>query len=437
MPDPAAAVSPRIQSLWDEYARRGDAAVEEFWGEVATSGTPLIEPIPGDAEHSLVTFVWQLEDRDQQVGLVHGPLRVGELDPLDHLGSSDLAFRSYRVANDLRNAYWLVPNPPRSLSATSAEEWQELRVRREAEGEAFLRPDPLNQRRRPQRTNPLDASTEIPGHSVLELPDAPELTLVDETADVAHGALTAHRFASEYLEPDRTLWVYTPAGFDALEEPCDLLIAFDGHRAIDGLTLPGILDQLIADGRLRPTVAVFVESLFDHRHLELPCHEPFADFLADELVPWLAERYPITDDPARTTLAGASYGGLAASFGAFRHPERFGNVLAQSGSYWWSPVEREERFIAPDERDDWLTDQYASSPTLPVRFYLDAGTLEVNDEGVNLRQSVRGFRDVLLERGYELTHHEFTGGHSWACWRVAFPDALLSLVGTQLDSQAT
>jgi enterochelin esterase family protein len=147
-------------------------------------------------------------------------------------------------------------------------------------------------------------------------------------------------------------------------------------------------------------------------------------------MPWLEAQYRVTTDPARTTLAGTSLGGLAASFGAFRHPERFGNVLSQSGSYWWQLVDREQRYIAPEERgEDWLTSTFRSAAAVPVRFYLEAGTLEETVGGVSLRRSVLEFRDVLVERGYEVTHHEFNGGHAWACWRAGFADGLLSLVG--------
>ncbi len=48
--------------------RAGDAAAEAaFWAEVEASGTPLIEPIAGDATHSLVTFLWRGEAETRQV----------------------------------------------------------------------------------------------------------------------------------------------------------------------------------------------------------------------------------------------------------------------------------------------------------------------------------------------------------------------------------
>ncbi len=422
-----------MAALWDEYARRGDAAVEAFWAEVDAAGTPLIEPLEGDDGHSAVTFVWRLEEPDQRVGLVHGPLGVGELDLLDHLGTSDLAFRTYRVANDLRNAYWFMREPVRSLDARSADEWAELERRRARGG--LLTGDPLNRRVRPHFSDPLDPATEEPGQSVLEMPDAPR-SLVELTEGGATDRLSAHRWDSPLLQAPRTVWVHEPA-VPAGPGGYGVLIAFDGHRALDAMGLPAILDGLTAARAIRPTIAVFIESLFDWRHVELPRHEPFADFLAEELMPWLAARFAITADPTRTTLTGVSLGGLAASFVALRHPERFGNVLSQSGAYWWEPIDLEARYIAPEERrGGWHAAAYEAAPRAPVRFYLDVGLLEGGrGTSTDLLREVRRFRDVLLGRGYEVTYREYNGGHAWACWRAAFADALVSLVGTAPDGR--
>jgi enterochelin esterase family protein len=124
------------------------------------------------------------------------------------------------------------------------------------------------------------------------------------------------------------------------------------------------------------------------RNRELPCHPPFADFLVRELLPWARARYHVTDDPARTIVGGASYGGLAAAFAGLRHPEAFGNILSQSGSFWWKPEGEEEH--------EWLARQFVDSPTLPLRFYLDVGLLEnTYDEAPSQRCVNRHMRDVL------------------------------------------
>jgi hypothetical protein len=43
----------------------------------------------------------------------------------------------------------------------------------------------------------------------------------------------------------------------------------------------------------------------------------------------------------------------------------FGNVLSQSGAYWWRPD--------ADPEWEWLPRRYAERERLPVRFYLDVG----------------------------------------------------------------
>ncbi|MEE2778683.1 MAG: alpha/beta hydrolase-fold protein [Acidobacteriota bacterium] len=52
-------------------------------------------------------------------------------------------------------------------------------------------------------------------------------------------------------------------------------------------------------------------------------------------LPWVRRPYNVTRDPTRVVVGGSSYGGLASPWLAFRHSEIVGNVLSQSGSYWW------------------------------------------------------------------------------------------------------
>ncbi|MFG2141047.1 alpha/beta hydrolase-fold protein [Streptomyces sp. NPDC048650] len=56
----------------------------------------------------------------------------------------------------------------------------------------------------------------------------------------------------------------------------------------------------------------------------------YADFLADDLLPWAAMRWSAAADPRRTVVAGQNLGGTAALHTCLRRPERFGSALAQS-----------------------------------------------------------------------------------------------------------
>jgi enterochelin esterase family protein len=128
-------------------------------------------------------------------------------------------------------------------------------------------------------------------------------------------------------------------------------------------------------------------------------------------------------DPSRIIVAGSSLGGLAATYAGFRHPEVFGNVLSQSGSFWWKPE--------GDNRGEWLTHQFKASPKLHVRFYLDVGLMEGGSasDAHDMVIVNRRMRDVLRAKGYQLYYQEFNDGHEYVNWRGTFADGILFLAG--------
>lgn len=119
------------------------------------------------------------------------------------------------------------------------------------------------------------------------------------------------------------------------------------------------------------------------------------------------------------TLAGLSYTGLAAAAVAREHPGVFQKVISQSGSFWW--------------KDCWLVEQHRLQPRIPTEFYLDVGSLEVEEEAqpgegesqeVSQIEGVRRLRDALAVRGHNVKYLEFDGGHEFESWRKTLPGAL-------------
>ena len=318
---------------------------------------------------------------------------------LTRLADTDLWYRTERVPNAARFAYWFRVNLPVKEPADNAGHAAEL-------GRFPLRPDPLN---------PRDWLAQSMLGSLVELPGAPPQPWVERLPGVAKGALKPHKLKSEILKQERSVTVYTPAGYDPGGEPHGLLVLFDGpHYQDDGIPGPVILDNLIAKEKVRPLVAVFVKHDI-YRNKDLACSEPFADFLAKELVPWVRKNYRVSPEPARTIVGGLSLGGLMSAFCGLRHPEVFGNVLSQSGSYQWFPGMLEGKAASAAE-PGWLTREYVEAPRRPVRFYLEAGRFE-DDFGASLLVENRRFRDVLKAKGYSVRYSEFVGGHDFLGWR--------------------
>jgi enterochelin esterase family protein len=410
--------SPRVAALQQAIEAGDQGALDAFWQKIAAEEAPLVEPIADDDRQVLLTFLWRAVEPVDHVLLFGGPAHWDMVsNRMLHLPDTDLWYLTYRVRNDLRTTYRFSPNDS-LVPFVEVKDWKDWAARL-----ATWRPDPLNPRifvfpKDEEDPNGFEQVT-----SAIELPDAPPQPWSDSRPGVPAGRVELHRMRSDILSNERRVWVYTPPGYRADGEPYGLLVLFDGWACIHLLPVAKVLDNLLAESRIPPLVAVMPDNPDrEARNRELPCHPPFADFLVRELLPWARARYHIADDPSRTIVGGASYGGLAAAFAGLRHPEVFGNILSQSGSFWWKPD--------GDEEHEWLTRQFVVSPALPLRFYLDVGLLEnTYDDGPSQRCANRHMRDVLRAKGYPVHYVEYNGGHEYIWWRGTLADGLLALVG--------
>ncbi|GAA3441689.1 enterochelin esterase [Planomonospora venezuelensis] len=363
--------------------------------------TPLVETA-GTAGRHRVTFLWRARSEDEQAVVLINTLTDRDRHAGDISGhvmhrtpGDDMLRLTYELDADLRASYQILPCA--EIPGTDRDSW--LRVMMTA------LPDPGNPVRIPgsHGRNP---------SSLLELPGAPAQPYRDRRPGVPEGRVHESGTAG------RRVWVYTPPGHGASGDgpgrgaagPYPVLVLLDGD-VWAGRIAP-TMDNLIAEGRI-PPMAVLLPDAVDRptRLREMACHEPFVRHLAGELLPWAVREWGVTDDPALTVVAGQSFGGLTASYAAFTAPERFGNVLSQSGSYWWS-----------DEDPEWLTRRYERVPRLPVRFHVEAGRLEWM-----LLEENRRFAEMLAAKGYEVTFTEYNGGHDPACWLGGLAGGLTGL----------
>ena len=266
------------------------------------------------------------------------------------------------------------------------------------------------------------------------LAGAAAVLLVQSASAYAQRVDIAPGIASQVIIPGKTYpqgrlaWVYTPAGYPAVcRKECNLIIAFDGAMYMLAMSLPEILDSLIAVKQTPPTVAVMLDNgQGSTRISDLGNSSRFAGFVADELLPWVRKRYAVTHSANRTTLAGASAGGLAAAFIALKYPSLFGNVLSQSGAYWRGNE------VSSSPPYEWLTRQYETLPRADIRFFMDVGLLESGDarDGSvpSLLDANRNLREVLKAKGYSVEYFEVPNGeHSVNTWRTRLPAGIVSL----------
>ncbi len=287
----------------------------------------------------------------------------------------------------------------------------------------FPRSDPLNPRR-------LGIS------SLVELPQAPPQPWLNARAGVPEPAVLEVEIRSAILEHPSRIWIARTAVGGGADAPSSLLVALDGEsnggKADDTMIpIPRIVANLQSAGKIPRTVVVLVGSVSAaNRTRNLRCSEHFSDFLSRELVPWVRAEHHAGLDPAHTIIAGQSLGGLAAAHAALRHPEVFGGVLSQSGSFWYSPAAGDRHAATFDMETGWLTRQFARSSMKPLRFYLEVGQFK---QGAvqNMVLENRRLRDVLEARGHAVAYSEYVGGHDYCCWRGSIADGLIALLGSR------
>jgi enterochelin esterase-like enzyme len=417
--DDKAVASPRLAALQQALKDGDHDAPTRFWQQVAREGTPLIEPAPGECGRMRVTFLWE-------AGSAHDDLNVGVLGPFNqddppaarrliHLADTTVWYRTYALDTAARLSYSLAWPAGRTSDAAA--------IRKQAQdGTAYeLFADP-----KCRRSYVGVFFDENKPYSYAEGPDAPPEPWMAARPAVSQGRLVTFPFRSQILSNTRDITVYLPPGYRSDGEPYPFLLLFDANSYLQTATTPTLLDNMIADGAIPPLVAIFVGRIDRaHRNRELPPNPDFARFVAEELLPAVRRDHHITSSPDQAVIGGASYGALAATAIAQRYPEAFGNVLSQSGSYWWHPGFGDPDKDAFREQMGFLPRTFATGPKLPLRFYLEVGAWE----GSSMVLPNRFLRDLLLARGYDVDYHEFVGGHDFINWRGSLPRALIWLLG--------
>jgi Enterochelin esterase, N-terminal len=113
------AESPRIKTLQDRFLHNGIQEIKAFWREVTERGVPLVESLPGDERHRLVTFLWRGQEDTRHVLIVGGVVPrwayskdSAEQKLMARLPGTDVWYKTYRVRSDARVTYLLSPNDP-------------------------------------------------------------------------------------------------------------------------------------------------------------------------------------------------------------------------------------------------------------------------------------------------------------------------------------
>ena len=250
----------------------------------------------------------------------------------------------------------------------------------------------------------------VPGHRLWE------------TRDVPHGTVSRHEYRSAIVHRTSPFYVYTPPGLnpaDGRRYPVLYLLHGYSDEAsawTDMGKADAILDNLLAEGRVRPMIVVMPLSYGDMEMIQRGWaawndtalvqrnFAQFADALRREVMPLVMTEYPISPSREDHAIAGLSMGGAETLLVGLNDPQDFAWIGAFSaGGIGRGPF----RPLFPRIEPSSVAAFNRGNRLLWISVGTEDGLLEPN----------RRLIAWLTEQGLHPMAEETPGMHAWMVWR--------------------
>ncbi len=214
----------------------------------------------------------------------------------------------------------------------------------------------------------------------------------------------------------RTITVYVPAQYQK-GKPAPLLVTHDGPKLGEpDAALPRILDNLIAQRRVPPLVAVMIQNgggdaQGSERGLEYDTMSgKFAEYIEAEVLPAVEKKAGVrlSRKGKDRAVMGCSSGAAAAFTMAWHHPEWYQRVISYSGTF----VNQQWPFNPETPGGAWgyHSGIIAAAPQKPIRVWMHVGDRDLYNPNV-MRDGMHDwvvanhrFAAALKSRGY---HYQY------------------------------
>ncbi|WP_433691151.1 alpha/beta hydrolase-fold protein [Kosakonia cowanii] len=252
-------------------------------------------------------------------------------------------------------------------------------------------------------------------------------SMLDDRA-VAHGDLRTVTYHAKALEAERRMYVWTPPGYDGKGEPLPVLYFYHGFgdtglSAIDQGRLPQIMDNLLAEGKIKPMLVVVPDTETDiteaipenfppkERRKEFyPLNAQAADReLMQDIIPLVDSRFNVRKDADGRALAGLSQGGFQALYSGMHHLEHFGWLATFSG------------VTTATVPDAGITRQLDNAQA--VNKQLHNFTVVVGEKDSVTGKDIAGLKTELESKGVHFDYKMYPGlNHEMDVWRPAYAE---------------
>jgi len=250
---------------------------------------------------------------------------------------------------------------------------------------------------------------------------------------VPHGDLTTLTWHSQALKSERRVYVWTPPGYSGKGEPLPVLYFYHGFgdtglSAIDQGRLPQIMDNLMAEGKIKPMLVVMPDTETDipeaipenfppaeRRKAFYPLNARAADReLMGEIIPLIDTRFNVRKDADGRALAGLSQGGYQALVSGINHLESFG---------WLGTFSGVTTTTVPDEG---VASRFKQPEA--INRQLHNFTLVVGERDSVTGKDIAGLKAELEKQGIKFDYKMYPGlNHEMDVWRPAYAEFVQKL----------
>ena len=257
-------------------------------------------------------------------------------------------------------------------------------------------------------------------------------SILDDRA-VPHGDLLTVTYYSKELRSERRVYIWTPPGYNGKGEPLPVLYFYHGFgdtglSAIDQGRLPQIMDNLLAEGKIKPMLVVVPDTETDiaqaipenyppkdRRKAFYPLNAKAADReLMHDIIPMVDARFNVRKDANGRALAGLSQGGYQALVSGMNHLDSFGWLATFSG------------VTTTTVPDAGVTAQL--NKPQEINKQLHNFTVVVGEKDSVTGKDIAGLKTDLEKQGVKFDYKMYPGlNHEMDVWRPAYAEFVQKL----------
>jgi enterochelin esterase family protein len=257
-------------------------------------------------------------------------------------------------------------------------------------------------------------------HSQCAMPLFKTKTVREYRNSIQHGTIDTLWFKSRQTSIlPRMLKIYKPANYDSLFSFPTLYVN-DGFKAIEYNSYINVLDNLIADKKIKPVLVVFIDFIEGDQNLFLNKTDEYFKSVCGELVPLIDANYKTSQQAKDRVLTGISAGGHISLLTALKRSDIFLNAAGQSSTM------TEELFEA-------IKNISKTNPNKKeLKLYFDVGRYDLVNGTLNNYSFL--YANQLLDKEMKKAkiNHTFkivNDGHQWANWRERVDEILIHFFG--------